>query len=111
MIGAELFADRQPVVARAGQHDRRSAERLGDRDREQADRPRPGDDHALAGDQPAELGQAVHRRAGGDDERRLLVATCESGTRTSVLMLLMAYSAKPPSVVKPLARWPLSTSP
>ena len=29
----------------------------------------------------------------------------------SVLMLLIAYSAKPPSVVKPLARWPLSTSP
>ncbi len=29
----------------------------------------------------------------------------------SVLMLLMAYSAKPPSLVKPLARWPLSTSP
>ena len=29
----------------------------------------------------------------------------------SVLMLLTAYSQKPPSVVKPLARWPLSTSP
>src|SRR5882757_6780413 len=30
---------------------------------------------------------------------------------TKVLMLLTWYSQKPPSVVKPLARWPLSTSP
>src|SRR6266480_1518088 len=34
-----------------------------------------------------------------------------SGMATSVLMLLTWYSQKPPSVVKPLARWPLSTSP
>jgi len=34
-----------------------------------------------------------------------------SGIATSVLMLLTWYSQKPPSVVKPLARWPLSTSP
>ena len=34
-----------------------------------------------------------------------------SGIGTSVLMLLTWYSQKPPSVVKPLARWPLSTSP
>jgi hypothetical protein len=30
-----------------------------------------------------------------------------SGTCASVLMLLTAYCVKPPSVVKPLARWPL----
>ena len=30
-----------------------------------------------------------------------------SGTCTRVLTLFTAYSAKPPSVVKPLARWPL----
>ena len=34
-----------------------------------------------------------------------------SAIATSVLMLLTWYSQKPPSVVKPLARWPLSTSP
>ncbi len=34
-----------------------------------------------------------------------------SAMRISVLMLLTAYSQKPPSVVKPLARWPLSSSP
>ena len=34
-----------------------------------------------------------------------------SGIATSVLMWLTWYSQKPPSVVKPLARWPLSTSP
>ena len=35
----------------------------------------------------------------------------ESSTAISVLTLLTWYSQKPPSVVKPLARWPLSTSP
>ena len=34
-----------------------------------------------------------------------------SSTAISVLTLLTWYSQKPPSVVKPLARWPLSTSP
>jgi hypothetical protein len=34
-----------------------------------------------------------------------------SGIFTSVLMLLTWYSQNPPSVVKPLARWPLFTSP
>ncbi len=34
-----------------------------------------------------------------------------SAIDTKVLMLLTWYSQKPPSVVKPLARWPLSTSP
>ena len=34
-----------------------------------------------------------------------------SGTAITGLMLLTAYSANPPSVVKPLARCPLSTSP
>ena len=49
------------------------AHRLGHADAEQADRAGAGDDDALAGDEPAELGQAVHRGAGGDDQRRLLV--------------------------------------
>src|SRR5207342_1170214 len=37
------------------------------------DRAGAGDHDALARNQPAELGQAVHGRAGGDDQRRLLV--------------------------------------
>ena len=73
MIGAELEADLQPIVARAGEDDGLRAHRFRHRDAEKADRPRPGDDDAFAGDETAELGQPVHRRAGGDDERRLLI--------------------------------------
>jgi hypothetical protein len=59
----------------------------------QADRARAHDHHALAGDQPAELGQPVHRGAGGDDQRRLLVAHVV-GDMTSVLMLLTCVFAE-----------------
>ncbi len=74
MVGAELFAECEPRVAGSGQDHRVGAERLGDRDSEQADRPRPGDDDAFAGNQPAEHIEPVHRGAGGNDEGRLLVA-------------------------------------
>ena len=36
--------------------------------------PGPDHDHAFAGDQPAQFGQAIHRRAGGDDQRRFGIA-------------------------------------
>src|SRR5690606_18705663 len=49
-------------------------EGLGDGSTEEADRAGAGDDDALARDEAAEFGQAVHRGAGGDDEGRLLVA-------------------------------------
>ena len=61
----------QAVVARAGQDDRRRAQRLGHRDAEQADRSRPQHGDAFARHQPAEFGQSVHRGAGGHHQRRL----------------------------------------
>ncbi len=73
MVGAELEPDLEAVVARAGEDHRLRAHRLGDRDAEQSDRAGAGHHHALAGHQPAELGEAVHGGAGGDDQRRLLV--------------------------------------
>ena len=73
-VGAEFLADREPPVARSRQDHRACAERFGDRHREQPDRARADHDDAFAGDQSAELGQAVHRRPGGDDQRRLRVA-------------------------------------
>ena len=71
------------------------AERLGDRDAEQADRAGAGDHHALARHQPAELGQAVHRGAGGDDERRLLVRhrVGDRDQRVDVVDLVFAEAA------------------
>ena len=73
VIGTQLFADFKPVVARAGQDHWLGAQRLGNGGAHQADRPRSGNDNAFAGDQAAKLGQAVHRRARGDDQCRLFV--------------------------------------
>ena len=73
MVGAELEPDLEAVVARAGEDDGMGAHRLRHRDAEEPDRAGAGDHDALARDEPAELGEPVHRGAGGDDERRLLV--------------------------------------
>src|SRR5262252_9066231 len=73
VVGTELAADLEPVVARAGEDDRMRAERFRDGNAEQPDRAGAGDHDALAGDQPAELGEPVHGGAGGDHQRRLLV--------------------------------------
>ena len=94
MVGAELTPDFETVVGDAGQDHRHGAERLGDRDAEQADRPGADHRHALAGDQSAQFGQPVHRGAGGDDQRPFLVGHLV-GEPTSVLMWLTAYSAEP----------------
>ena len=57
--------------------------------------PGPGHDDALAGDEPAELGQAVHRGAGGDDQRRLLVRhrVGDRDQRVDVVDLVLAEAA------------------
>src|SRR5215472_4744606 len=73
VIGAELAADLQPIVARAGEDDRLRAQGLRHRYTKKTDRSGTGDDNALAGNEAAELGEPVHCRAGGDDQGRLLV--------------------------------------
>src|SRR5262249_36560595 len=71
VVGTELAADLEPVVARAGEDDRLRAERLRDGNAEEADRAGAGDHDALARDQAAELGEPVHRGAGGGHHRPL----------------------------------------
>ncbi len=95
MIGAELAADFQPIVARAGEDHGRGAQRLRHRDAEKTDRARAGDDDALAGHQAAELGQPVHRRAGGHHQRRLLVrhGVGNGDQRVDVVDLVFAEAA------------------
>ena len=61
-------------MAGAGQDHRLGAQRLGDADAHQPDRSRTGYHDPLAGDDPAHHVETVHRGAGGDDQRRLLVA-------------------------------------
>src|SRR5215831_3481936 len=73
VVGTELAADLEPVVARAGEDDRMRAERLRDGNAKEPDGAGAGDHHTLAGDQPAELGEPVHGGAGGDHQRRFLV--------------------------------------
>ena len=105
MSAPSFLTDLQPVVPRADQDHRRGAQRLGHRHRQQTDG--AGADHhdAFARHQPAKFGEPVHRGSGGDDQRRLLVAHL-IGNGIIVLIWLTAYSAKPPLVVNPLARWP-----
>ena len=69
--------------------------RLGHRDAEKPDRPRPDDDDALAGDEAAEFGQPVHRGAGGHDQRRLLVrhGVGNGDQRVDVVDLVFAEAA------------------
>ncbi len=95
VVGAELAPDLESVVARAGEDHRLGAERLGDRDAEQPDRAGAGDHHALARHQPAELGEAVHGGAGGDDQRRLLVRhrVGDGNQRVDVVDLVFAEAA------------------
>ena len=71
------------------------AHRLGDRDAEQPDRAGAGHHHALARDQAAEFGQAVHRGAGGDDQRRFLVrhVVGDRDQRVDVVDLVLAEAA------------------
>ena len=95
VIGAEFEPDLQPVVARAGEDDGMRPHRLGDRDTEQPDRTGTGHHHALARDQTAEFGQAVHRGAGGDDQRRFLVRHLvrDRHQRVDVVDLIFAEAA------------------
>ena len=71
------------------------AERLRHRNAEQADRAGAGHHHALARHEPAEFGQAVHRGAGGDDQRRLLVRhrIGDRDQRVDVVDLVFAEAA------------------
>ena len=71
------------------------AHRLGNRDAQEPDRAGAGDHDALARDQPAELGQPVHRGAGGDDQRRLLVRHLvgDRDQRVDVVDLIFAEAA------------------
>src|SRR3954468_13197859 len=95
VVCAEALADLEPVVARAGQDDGLGAERLGNRRAEEPDRARAAHDDRVAGDQATELRQAVHGRAGGDDERRLLVAhgVVDGDQRVDVVDLVLAEAA------------------
>src|SRR6202165_2997703 len=95
VVGAELATDLQAIVAGPGQDHRSSTQCLGDRDPEQPDRPGAEDRDAFAGDEPAELGQPVHRGAGGHDEARLLVrdAVRDGDQRVDVVDLIFAEPA------------------
>src|SRR5262249_7180455 len=95
VVGTELAADLEPVVARAGEDDRLRAERLRDGNAEEPDRAGAGDHDALARDQAAELGEPVHRGAGGDHQRRLLVRhrIGNGNQRVDVVDLVFAEAA------------------
>src|SRR6516164_7272384 len=95
VVGTELAADLEPVVARTGEDDGMRAERLCDRDAKEPDRAGAGDHDALARDQPAELGEPVHRGAGGDHERRFLVRhrVGNGNQRVDVVDLIFAEAA------------------
>jgi hypothetical protein len=73
MIGAQPLAHCEPALARAGEDHRRSAQRLGNADAHQADRPGTDHHHRLAGDDAAHDVEAIHGGAGRHDQRRLLV--------------------------------------
>src|SRR5262245_27975554 len=95
VVGTELAADLEAVVARAGEDDRMRAERLRDGNAKEPDRAGAGDHHALARDQAAELGEPVHRGAGGDHQRRLLVRhrVGNGNQRVDVVDLIFAEAA------------------
>ena len=95
VVGAELAADLQAVVARAGEDHRSGAQCLGDGDPEQADRAGAQHRHAFAGDEPTQFGEPVHRRAGGDDQCRLLVrhVVRDRDERVDVIDLIFAKAA------------------
>ena len=73
-VGAELFPHLEASVAGAGQDDGLGAQCLGYADAHEPYRPWTNDDDSLAGDDAAHDIQPVHRRPGGDDERRFRVA-------------------------------------
>ena len=67
-VRAQLLADREALVARSSQDDRACSQRLGNGDSQEPDRTRADHDHAFAGNQATQFGQAVHRGPGGDDQ-------------------------------------------
>ena len=73
-VRAQFLADRQALVARSRQDHGACAERLCNGYREQPDRAGADDHDAFTGNQPAEFGEAVHRRSGRYDERGFGVA-------------------------------------
>src|SRR5262249_28860701 len=95
VIGAKLATDFEAIVASPGQDHRLRAQGFGNRNAKEPDRPGTGNDNALAGDEPAEFGEAVHRGAGGDDERRLFVrhGVRNHNQRVDVVDLVFAETA------------------
>src|SRR5262252_2771750 len=95
VVGTELAADLEPVVARAGEDDGMRAERLRDGAAEKPDRAGAGDHHTFARNQPAELGEPVHRGAGGDHQRGLFVRhrIGNGNQRVDVVDLIFAEAA------------------
>ena len=72
-VGAQFLADRKPLVAGSCQHHRARAECLGHGHRKEPDWAGTNHHDALAGHQSAEFGEAVHRGAGGNDQRRFRI--------------------------------------
>ena len=73
MIRTELASDLETLVDEVCQDHRVCAKRFGHGDSEQPDRACARDYDALAGDEPAEDVEPIHRRAGCDDKRCSLV--------------------------------------
>ena len=73
VVGAQPLAHLEAALARAGEDHRLRAQRLGDADAHQADRPGTEHDDGLAGNDAAHDVEAVHGGARRDDQRRLLV--------------------------------------
>ncbi len=105
MVGAELLADLEPVVARAGQDHRLRANRLGHGHADQADGARAGHDHAFARDKAAKFGEPIHRGARRDDQRGLFVrhVVVDMHQRVDVVHLVFAEAAIGGETIGPVA--------
>src|SRR6201991_3065354 len=102
-VRAQLLANGKAAVARSRQDHGARAKRLGDSHREQPDWAGPiTTTLSPATSPPSSVRPYIEVRA--VTTRVASASLMVSGTRTSVLIWLTAYSAKPPSVVKPLAR-------
>ncbi len=95
VIGPELAPDLEPIVARPGEEHGMGTHRLRHCHAQQADGARAGDHHALAGDEAAELGQAVHRGAGRNHQRCFLVRhrVRDRDQRVDIVDLVFAEAA------------------
>src|SRR5438874_12629083 len=107
MIGAEPLAHFEPAVARAGEDHWLRPQGFSDSDPHQPDRARTDHDDALSGNHAAHH-VSPYIAVPAVTTSVASASLMSSGTCASVLMLLTAYSAKPPSVLKPLARCPFA---